>query len=141
MRQDGAPHELAIALLRESRATGTLEHPGVVPVHALGVDARGQTLLVMKRVEGKDFSELLAEPAHPPWLERQGKNVDRLTAKLEIDFRVSRTVEFAHGRAHRAVTRRGEARRIGAGARLTSTAVSRLPQLFFTPENTTAAPA
>ncbi len=96
--KDGAPHQLALALLREARTTGALEHPGVVPVHALGVDSRGQPLLVMKRVEGADFSELLAAPDHPIWLGRQGKNVDRLTAKLEIVLQVSRTLDFAHAR-------------------------------------------
>jgi serine/threonine-protein kinase len=36
------------ALLREAVITGALEHPGIVPVHALGIDDRDMPL-VMKR--------------------------------------------------------------------------------------------
>ena len=95
--RDGAPREVAFALMREARIAGALEHPGVVPVHALGADSRGQPLLVMKRVEGADFSDLLADPAHALWAARDEK-VDRLGAMLEILLQVCRTLELAHSR-------------------------------------------
>src|SRR6185295_1411105 len=47
------------ALLREARITGALEHPGVIPVHALGVDERDRPTLVMKRVSGEDLAARL----------------------------------------------------------------------------------
>ena len=40
------------ALLEESRITGSLEHPNIVPVHSLGRAADGSAFLVMKRVKG-----------------------------------------------------------------------------------------
>ena len=84
-------------LFREARLTGALEHPGVIPVHALGVDARGGPLLVMKRVEGVDWATLLANAEHPLWAILTA-NADRLTANLAILTHVCRTIEFAHSR-------------------------------------------
>ena len=50
LKEDATPDAIA-GLFREARLTGSLEHPGVIPVHALGVDDTGGPLLVMKRVE------------------------------------------------------------------------------------------
>jgi serine/threonine-protein kinase len=84
-------------LFREARLTGALEHPGVIPVHALGVDDRGGPLLVMKRVEGVDWATLLGDAGHPLWAILTA-NVDRLAANLGILGSVCRTIEFAHSR-------------------------------------------
>ncbi len=96
--KQGSPDEAAAALLHEARLTGALEHPGVIPVHALGVDDAGRPILVMKRVEGVDWSALLADPSHPAWAYRSGAPGDRLVQSLEILAQVSQTVEFAHSR-------------------------------------------
>jgi eukaryotic-like serine/threonine-protein kinase len=48
-------------LLREARVTGVLEHPNVVPVYALGRDADDRPLIVMKRIEGRAWGDLLEE--------------------------------------------------------------------------------
>jgi serine/threonine-protein kinase len=93
----GAPPAVAEALLREARLTGSLEHPGVIPVHALGLDETGRPMLVMKRVDGVDFAALLADPAHPTW-RAGGRSPDRLVASLEILVQVCLTLEFAHSR-------------------------------------------
>jgi serine/threonine-protein kinase len=96
LKDDASPAAIA-GLLREARLTGSLEHPGVIPVHALGVDAGGGPLLVMKRVEGVDWATLLTDGAHPLWALLTA-NSDRLTANLAILTQVCRTVEFAHSR-------------------------------------------
>ena len=96
LKDDASPAATA-GLLREARLTGSLEHPGVIPVHALGVDDRGGPLLVMKRVEGVDWATLLANDAHPLWAVLTA-NADRLAANLAILTQVCRTVEFAHSR-------------------------------------------
>ena len=41
-----------LSLLREGLYTGGLEHPNIVPVHALGLDEMQSPVIVMKRVEG-----------------------------------------------------------------------------------------
>ncbi len=85
----GAPPSVAQALLREARVTGLLEHPGVIPVHALGVDADGHPVLVMKRVEGASFGASLGGAP------QRGA---ALASAVETLMRVCDTVEFAHSR-------------------------------------------
>ena len=85
------------ALLREARLTGALEHPRIVPVHGLGLDAEGRPLLVMKRVEGEPWRRLLAEPEHSAW-ERVGSEADPLGRNLELLLAVCDAVEFAHSK-------------------------------------------
>lgn len=85
----------AASLLREAVVTGTLEHPGIVPVHALGVDDGGAPVLVMKRIEGVAWAALIDDPAHPAWSSRRG---ERAVAHVEIAMQVCRTLEFAHAR-------------------------------------------
>jgi serine/threonine-protein kinase len=93
----GAPRALARALLSEAKITGALEHPGVIPVHTLGVDEHAQPVLVMKRIDGVHLGALLADPAHPAWRARV-RSDDRLIASLGILEQVCQTVEFAHSR-------------------------------------------
>ena len=50
-------------LLQEGWITGRLEHPNIVPVHDLEIDDEGRPLLVLKKVEGAAWAELLADPA------------------------------------------------------------------------------
>jgi serine/threonine-protein kinase len=83
------------ALLSEGAITGHLEHPTIIPVHALGVDNQGSPVLVMKRVEGVEWSELIDNPHHDAWGDEPR---DRLTAHLDIFMQVCNAVEFAHSR-------------------------------------------
>jgi hypothetical protein len=53
------------ALLHEARITGGLEHPHIIPVHALGLDQQQHPVLVMKRVEGVVWRALIQDPQHP----------------------------------------------------------------------------
>lgn len=96
LRED-APENAAHALLHEARLTGSLEHPGVIPVHALGIDDEGRPILVMKRVDGVDLSALLENRQHPAWSSR-GAGGDHLSTALEILVHVCLTVELAHSR-------------------------------------------
>lgn len=57
----------ALALIREARTVGLLEHPNVVPVYDLVTNAEGSPLMVMKRIEGASWAELIADPEHPVW--------------------------------------------------------------------------
>jgi eukaryotic-like serine/threonine-protein kinase len=49
-------------LLREARVQGQLEHPAVVPVYDLGLDAQDRVFFTMKRVRGQSLSDVLAAP-------------------------------------------------------------------------------
>jgi serine/threonine-protein kinase len=43
----------------EVRTVGSLEHPNIVPVHDVGVDANGRLYFVMKRVEGETLEAVI----------------------------------------------------------------------------------
>jgi hypothetical protein len=49
--------------VREALLQGRLEHPAVVPVHDLAVDAEGQPFFVMKRLNGVVMSDILSTAA------------------------------------------------------------------------------
>src|ERR1041385_7336867 len=48
--------------LREAKIQARLQHPGIVPVHELGVDADGRPYFTMKRLAGTTLYALLGEP-------------------------------------------------------------------------------
>ena len=50
-------------LLREAWVTGALEHPNVVPVHHLEIDDELLPLLILKRVDGVEWSALCHDAA------------------------------------------------------------------------------
>ncbi len=91
------------ALIFEGIVTGRLEHPAIVPVHALGVDAEGRPAIVMKRIEGVAWSALVADPNHPAWEDwsvdpRSTDPDERLLGHLQILTLVCNALHFAHSR-------------------------------------------
>jgi hypothetical protein len=86
------------ALLAEGAITGSLEHPGIIPVHALGLHEDGRPVLVMKRVDGVSWLELMRDPAHPAWEGWGGDPKDRLDGHLEILMQICNAAHFAHSR-------------------------------------------
>jgi hypothetical protein len=101
LKETGPPSvQGTLALLAEGRATGALEHPSIVPVHALGLDEHGSPLLVMKRVDGASLETLITDAEHPAWPGLERRHGDRLTAKIEILMRVADALELAHARGY-----------------------------------------
>jgi eukaryotic-like serine/threonine-protein kinase len=82
-------------LLREARVVGALEHPNIIPVHMLGCDEHGAPMMVMKRVDGVPWGDLVRDPDHPA-RPRDGR--DLLEFHLQIMLQVCNAVEFAHSR-------------------------------------------
>ncbi len=84
----------SVELLREARITGLLEHPNIVPVYTLGQNADGLPMLVMKRVEGRSWRELLRAERQPDGsLDEAG-----LRRHLELLLQVAHAVSFAHAK-------------------------------------------
>ena len=83
------------ALLSEAWLAGALEHPNILPVYSVGLDAQGLPVIVMKRIEGRTWSTLLRDPAamaaHAP-----GKAP--LDEHLRVLLQVCNAVHFAHAR-------------------------------------------
>ena len=46
--------------LEEAQITGQLDHPGVVPVHDLGIDSKGRCYFTMRFVRGRELKDVLA---------------------------------------------------------------------------------
>ncbi len=86
------------AILWEGAISGQLEHPSIVPVHALGLDAEGRPALVMKRIEGVSWDALVANPAHAGWEGWEGTEKDRLAGHLQILISVCNALHFAHSK-------------------------------------------
>lgn len=95
VRPDLTTPGLTLALLEEARITGSLEHPNIIPVHALGGDG-SSPFLVMKRVDGVEWSTLLDDAAHPAWQRLAPDGADRLTVHIEVLRAVCDAAHFAH---------------------------------------------
>ena len=84
------------ALRAEARTMGRLEHPNVVPVHAIGLDDEGGVVLVMKRVEGVDWRALLRDPDHAWWQRLEVPPSERLGFHVDVLSQVANALHFAH---------------------------------------------
>jgi len=75
----------------EALITGQLAHPGIVPVHDLGLDDAGRAFFTMALIEGRNFAEVIAavHSGEPAWT---------LPRALGVVLRVCEAVAFAHSR-------------------------------------------
>ena len=85
----------ATRLLQEGWITGTLEHPNIVPVHDMGVDASGEPYIVLKRVQGDPWIDLIADP---DLLRDKHRPHDLVEWHLGVLLDVCQAVAFAHAR-------------------------------------------
>ncbi|HET7785032.1 MAG TPA: serine/threonine-protein kinase [Myxococcales bacterium] len=76
---------LEARLRREAQVLARLEHPGIVPVHEVGVLPDGRTFYTMKLVEGARLDRYL-DAAAP------------LAERLRLFLRIAEAVAFAHAR-------------------------------------------
>ncbi len=94
VKQGARTGKAALALLREAWVMGRLEHPNVVPIHALGRDEAGNPVFVMKRIEGQEWHELIADPTKLP----TAAQADPLRWHLAVLLQVCNAIAFAHSR-------------------------------------------
>jgi WD40 repeat protein len=85
LRADRASDESAVRFFREAQVTGQLDHPNVVPVYDLGVDADGHPFYTMKRVGGRSLAEL-------------GRTDASDVRRLQIFVQVCDAIAYAHSR-------------------------------------------
>jgi serine/threonine protein kinase len=84
----GHPH-VERRFLREARITGSLQHPGIVPIHNLGRLADGRLHYTMRLVRGQTFAEILKQEAGKP---------ERLPYLLSIFEKICQAVAYAHSK-------------------------------------------
>jgi len=77
--------------LEEAQITGQLDHPGVVPVHEMGLDQGGRLYFTMRLVRGRDLGAILR-------LARAGEEGWNRTRAVSCLLRVCETMAFAHER-------------------------------------------
>jgi serine/threonine-protein kinase len=95
LKDEARTQRMTLKLLREAWITGALEHPNVMPVYDLGVDAQGGPRLVLKRIEGVEWAALIAD--EKAVAERFGGR-SLLDWNLSIFQQVAQAVHFAHSR-------------------------------------------
>ncbi len=85
--------------LLEAEVTGALEHPGIVPVYALGNDDRGRPFYAMRFVRGDSLKEAI-ERFHAPDRPRKdrGNRSLELRQLLRRFLDVCNAIEYAHSR-------------------------------------------
>ena len=84
-----------LRLLREAWVTGTLEHPNIVPVYDLGLDEEGSPIIVLKRIEGVEWGEVMHNAAVAR--DRYGAE-DLLEHNLRILVLLCNAVSLAHAK-------------------------------------------
>jgi len=94
-RGEATNQEAIGAMLREAWIGGNLEHPNIVPIHLLSRQG-DKPLIVMKRIEGRAWSDILAEEAVDEG--EGGVPADRLEHHLALLMEVCLGVHFAHSK-------------------------------------------
>ncbi|MFN6145944.1 MAG: bifunctional serine/threonine-protein kinase/formylglycine-generating enzyme family protein [Planctomycetota bacterium] len=82
-------NQLLGRFLEEAQVTSQLDHPGVVPVHELGLDQVGKVYFTMRMVKGRTASEVFAD-AHAE------RNDWTIPKALEVLLKVCDTMSYAH---------------------------------------------
>ncbi len=77
--------------LSEALVTGQLDHPGIVPVHELGLDADGRPFFTMKLVKGRNLRTVFKMVA-------RGEEGWTLNRALGSILRVCEAVAYAHSK-------------------------------------------
>jgi serine/threonine protein kinase len=84
------PRSLA-RFLEEAQINGQLEHPGILPVHDLGLDPQGRVYFTMPLVRGRDLKQVIE-------LARRGAEGWSQVKVLRALVRVCEAVAYAHSR-------------------------------------------
>ena len=81
--------------VKEAQVTGFLEHPNIVPVHELGLDAHARPFFTMKLIEGESLGLVLDRLRSG---DESYRNEYPLRRLLGIFVQVCNAVSFAHSR-------------------------------------------
>jgi tetratricopeptide (TPR) repeat protein len=88
--------------LVEAQITGQLEHPGIVPVHDLGVDEDGRPFYVMSFIRGRTLKDVVEDYHAGAATSGEPREVQFIRL-LEVFVKVCQAVAYAH---HRGVVHR-----------------------------------
>ncbi len=77
--------------LEEAQITGQLDHPGIVPVHELGLDSSGRVYFTMQLVRGQDLANVFEMAA-------AGSGGWTTTRALRVILKVCEAMAYAHSK-------------------------------------------
>jgi tetratricopeptide (TPR) repeat protein len=77
--------------LAEAQIMGQLDHPGVVSVHEIGVNERGEPYFTMTLVQGRHLGEIIRQA-------RKAEDGWSITRVLEVLVKVCDTLAYAHSK-------------------------------------------
>ena len=77
--------------LEEAQVTGQLDHPGIVPVHELGLDPEGRAYFTMKLVKGRTLKDVFDELS-------AGEGGWTQTRVLGLLLKVCEAMSYAHAK-------------------------------------------
>src|SRR5262245_30873177 len=77
--------------LEEAQVTGQLDHPGIVPVHELGLDDQGGVFFTMRLVKGRTLRDVFDELA-------KGEQGWTQTRVLGLLLKVCEALSYAHAK-------------------------------------------
>lgn len=80
--------------LEEAQVTGQLDHPGIVPLHELGVDPNGRIYFTMRLVRGMHLGQLF-DAIHKEQGGKDGWTIDRA---LVVMMKVCDALAYAHSK-------------------------------------------
>lgn len=83
--------------LAEAQVTGQLEHPGIVPVHDMGLDESGRPYYVMKLVRGRTLKQAIKE-YHSQSINPQTPREMQRIRLLQVFVDLCHAVAYAHSR-------------------------------------------
>ena len=86
-----ADERLLTRFLEEAQVTAQLDHPGILPVHELGLDAEGRVFFTMPLVKGRDLAQVLE-------LVPSGEEGWTLTRALNVILKVCDAMAYAHSK-------------------------------------------
>jgi formylglycine-generating enzyme required for sulfatase activity/serine/threonine protein kinase len=86
-----ADPKLLARFLNEAQITGQLDHPGVVPVHEVGIDNAGKLYFTMRLVDGRHLREVFD-------LAWEGKEGWTQTRVLGVLVKVCEALAYAHSK-------------------------------------------
>ncbi|HTC94768.1 MAG TPA: SUMF1/EgtB/PvdO family nonheme iron enzyme [Terriglobales bacterium] len=95
-----AGEEDMLRFIKEAQATGRLEHPNIVPVHDLGIDADGRIYFTLKYVKGVSLKEVIRGRRDNKQLEdgRKFREVWSPRQMIEILISICNAMAYAHSK-------------------------------------------
>lgn len=80
--------------LREIKITARLDHPAIPPVYDSGTNVKGQHFMLMRMIEGSEFSDMIRK-AHERRIDYQRDKL-KIAELLEVLVKVGEAVAYAH---------------------------------------------